>query len=104
DLGMVAPVLGGYLQEQHSSRMGIGHVRYATAGGGGGQNAQPIVVDCNKGNISNGGALRAGLTAEGSIFQGTADSELILHAFSRSRRNDREGFLREALEPLEGAY
>lgn len=112
ELGMVAPVLGGYLHEEHPSRLGIGHVRYATAGGGGVQNAQPIVVDCNKGrialahngNISNGGELRAGLTAEGSIFQGTADSELILHAFSRSRRNDREGFLREALEPLEGAY
>ena len=35
ELGMVAPVLGGYLQEQHPSRLGIGHVRYATAGGSG---------------------------------------------------------------------
>lgn len=112
DLGMVAPVLGKYVQENHPSRLGIGHVRYSTAGGSGVQNAQPIVVDCNKGrialahngNISNGGELRAGLTAEGSIFQGTADSELLLHAFSRSRRSSREGFLREALEPLEGAY
>jgi len=112
DLGMVAPVLGRYLQETHPSRLGIGHVRYSTAGGSIVQNAQPIVVDCNKGrialahngNISNGGKLRADLTAEGSIFQGTADSELILHALSRSRRGDREGFLREALEPLEGAY
>ena len=112
DLGMVAPVLGKYVQEGHCSRLGIGHVRYSTAGGSGVQNAQPIVVDCNKGrialahngNISNGGELRASLTAEGSIFQGTADSELLLHAFSRSRRGDREGFLREALEPLEGAY
>jgi amidophosphoribosyltransferase len=112
ELGMVAPVLGKYLHETHSSSLGIGHVRYSTAGGAGVQNAQPIVVDCNKGrialahngNISNGGELRAGLTAEGSIFQGTADSELLLHAFSRSRRGDREGFLREALEPLEGAF
>jgi amidophosphoribosyltransferase len=112
ELGMVAPVLGRYVQENHPSRLGIGHVRYSTAGGAGVQNAQPIVVDCNKGrialahngNISNGGELRDGLTAEGSIFQGTADSELLLHAFSRSRRSDREGFLREALEPLEGAY
>jgi amidophosphoribosyltransferase len=112
ELGMVAPVLGRYLQEAHSSRLGIGHVRYSTAGGAGVQNAQPIVVDCNKGrialahngNISNGGELRAGLTAGGSIFQGTADSELILHAFSRSRLSEREGFIREALEPLEGAY
>jgi amidophosphoribosyltransferase len=112
DVGMVASVLGKYVQESHPSHLGIGHVRYSTAGGSGIQNAQPIVVDCNKGrialahngNISNGGELRAALTAEGSIFQGTADSELILHAFSRSRKQDREGFLREALEPLEGAY
>ena len=112
DLGMVSAVLGRYIHESHSSRLGIGHVRYSTAGGTGVQNAQPIVVDCNKGrialahngNISNGGELRAGLTAEGSIFQGTADSELLLHAFSRSRKSEREGFLREALEPLEGAY
>ena len=112
DLGMVASVLGKYVQESHSSRLGIGHVRYSTAGGSGVQNAQPIVVDCNKGrialahngNISNGGELRSRLTEEGSIFQGTADSELLLHAFSRSRKNEREGFLREALEPLEGAY
>jgi len=112
ELGMVAPVLGRYLQESHPSRLGIGHVRYATAGGTSVQNAQPIVVDCNKGrialahngNISNGGELRGALTEEGSIFQGTADSELILHALSRSRKGDREGFLREALEPLEGAY
>ena len=93
ELGMVAPVLGRYLQESHPSRLGIGHVRYATAGGTSVQNAQPIVVDCNKGrialahngNISNGGELRAALTAEGSIFQGTADSELILHALLRAR-------------------
>jgi amidophosphoribosyltransferase len=111
-LGMVAPALGHLVGEAHASRLGIGHVRYSTAGGGGIQNAQPLVVDCNKGrialahngNISNGGLLRRDLTAEGSIFQGNADSELILHLISRSRRADLEGFLREALTPLEGAY
>jgi amidophosphoribosyltransferase len=112
DLGMVAQVLGRFVQEHHLSRIGLGHVRYSTAGGSGVQNAQPIVVDCNKGrialahngNISNGAALRAELTEAGSIFQGTADSELILHLISRSRGKSREEFLRDALEPLEGAY
>ncbi len=112
DLGMVAPVLGRFLREERRSRLGIGHVRYSTAGGGGLQNAQPIVVDCNKGrlalahngNLSNGGRLRKELTAAGSIFQGTADSELVLHLISRSREGTREDFLREALAPLEGAY
>jgi amidophosphoribosyltransferase len=112
ELGMVAPVLGRYVGEQHSSRMGIGHVRYSTAGGAGIQNAQPLVVECNKGrialghngNISNGGALRAELTDQGSIFQGSADSELILHLISRSRQTGRESFLKDALSSLEGAY
>ena len=112
ELGMVAPGLGRCLGEERRSRLGIGHVRYSTAGGGGIQNAQPIVVDCNKGrlalghngNLSNGGRLREELTAAGSIFQGSADSELILHLVSRSREKGREAFLREALGALEGAY
>lgn len=112
DLGMVAAALGSLVGESHPSRLGIGHVRYSTAGGAGIQNAQPLVIDCNKGrvalahngNISNGCLLRDRLTEEGSIFQGSADSELILHLISRSRKPDREGFLREALGPLEGAY
>ncbi|MBL8967615.1 MAG: amidophosphoribosyltransferase [Spirochaetaceae bacterium] len=112
DLGMVAPVLGRVLGEERKSSLGIGHVRYSTAGGGGLQNAQPIVVGCNKGrlalahngNLSNGGRLREELTAAGSIFQGSADSELILHLISRSREAKREAFLREALAALEGAY
>jgi amidophosphoribosyltransferase len=112
ELGMVAPGLGPFLVEERRSRLGIGHVRYSTAGGGGLANAQPLVVDCNKGklalahngNLSNGGRLRKELRAAGSIFQGSADSELILHLISRARAQDREGFLREALGPLEGAF
>lgn len=112
DEGMVTPVLGSFVGEHHESRLGIGHVRYSTAGGAGISNAQPLVVSCNKGrialghngNISNGGALRSRLTDEGSIFQGTADSELILHLISRSSASGREAFLSEALSQLEGAY
>ncbi len=112
DLGMVAPILGGFVTEHHPSRLGIGHVRYSTAGGSGISNAQPLVASCNKGrialghngNISNGGLLRSGLTEEGSIFQGTADSELILHLISRSKSSRREDFLSDALTRLEGAY
>lgn len=112
DLGMVAPTLGGFTAERHPSQLAIGHVRYSTAGGSGISNAQPLVVSCNKGrialghngNISNGGLLRERLTDEGSIFQGTADSELILHLISRSPQKRREDFLAEAFAQLEGAY
>jgi amidophosphoribosyltransferase len=109
---MVAPAFAGFVGEERRSRLGIGHVRYSTAGGGGLANAQPLVVDCNKGrialghngNLSNGGRLREELRAAGSIFQGSADSELILHLVSRAASRDREGFLREALQALEGAF
>jgi amidophosphoribosyltransferase len=112
DLGMVAPILGSFVTEHHPSRLGIGHVRYSTAGGAGISNAQPLIVSCNKGrialahngNISNGGLLRSNLTEQGSIFQGTADSELILHLISKSSSSQREDFLSDALSQLEGAY
>jgi len=112
DVGMVAPNLSGFAAERHPSKLGIGHVRYSTAGGSGIANAQPLIVSCNKGrialghngNISNGGLLRSRLTEQGSIFQGTADSELILHLISRSPAQRREVFLSDALAQLEGAY
>ena len=52
DLGMVYNVLSHYLQEKHPSNIGIGHVRYSTHGSNKIENAQPIVVSCNKGNIA----------------------------------------------------
>lgn len=111
-LGMVSSVLAHYLAEDHPSQVGIGHVRYSTQGGNRVENAQPIHVTCNKGqialahngNISNSGRLKAQLVDEGSIFQGTSDTELILHLISRSRQKDFPSALQESLGLLEGAY
>ena len=96
DVGMVTHALSHYLTESHPSRLGIGHVRYSTHGTNKLENAQPIVVSCNKGeislahngNISNSEALQAGLIEEGSIFQSTTDTELLLHMIARSPRRD----------------
>jgi amidophosphoribosyltransferase len=112
DLGMVAPVLGRYLSETRLSRIGIGHVRYSTSGGNKLENAQPMVVNCNKGeialahngNISNTDEIKTELFAEGSIFQSTSDSELILHYLSRLRGGDFIEALSETLAHIEGAY
>lgn len=111
-LGMVSAAAENWLNSELTSDCGIGHVRYATQGGGGLANAQPVVVDCNKGrialahngNISNGRQLRAELFAGGSIFQTTSDSELLLHRISRSNAKDKEAIIREALSGVEGAY
>jgi len=112
DLGMVGHVLGHYLTESHPSTVGIGHVRYSTTGKTRLENAQPLSVGCNKGeislahngNISNSRALREELFGGGSIFQTTTDSELILHLLARSTQADFLNALTETLGRLEGAF
>jgi amidophosphoribosyltransferase len=90
----------------------IGHTRYSTAGDTVVMNAQPFSVACNKGqiavahngNITNAGELRRELEREGSIFQASSDTEVILHLVARSRERTLAGALREALLQLEGAF
>src|SRR5580658_6343408 len=90
----------------------IGHTRYSTAGETALLNAQPFSVACNKGqvavahngNITNAGELRRELEREGSIFQASSDTEVILHLVARSRERTLAGALREAMLQLEGAF
>ncbi|MEO8127621.1 MAG: amidophosphoribosyltransferase [Bryobacteraceae bacterium] len=92
--------------------LAIGHTRYSTAGDTVLRNAQPFSVACNKGliavahngNITNAGELRRELEQEGSIFQASSDTEVILHLVARSRERTLAGALREALLQLEGAF
>src|ERR1700678_3821276 len=100
-------VLGGLPGEA-----AIGHTRYSTAGDTVFLNAQPFSVACNKGNIAvahngnitNAGELRRELEKEGSIFQASSDTEVILHLVARSRERTLAGALREVLLQLEGAF
>jgi amidophosphoribosyltransferase len=90
----------------------IGHTRYSTAGDTVLNNAQPFSVDCNKGkiavahngNITNAAELRRDLEHEGSIFQGSSDTEVILHLVARSRERTLQNALRDALLQLDGAF
>ena len=92
--------------------LAIGHTRYSTAGDTSLLNAQPFAVTCNKGriavahngNITNAAELRLELEREGSIFQASSDTEVILHLVARSRERTIAGALREALLQLEGAF
>jgi amidophosphoribosyltransferase len=112
DVGMVSQALAHYLTESHASRVGIGHVRYSTHGTDKLENAQPIVVSCSKGeialahngNISNSDELQQRLIAEGSIFQSTTDTELLLHMIARSPRTSFHEALLACLGQIEGAY
>ena len=83
----------------------IGHNRYSTKGASELRNAQPIVIQCkvgqlasaHNGNLVNATELRAKLEAEGSIFQTTADSEIVLHLIARSHCETLEDMIAESV-------
>jgi amidophosphoribosyltransferase len=90
----------------------IGHTRYSTAGDTTLMNAQPVVIDCNKGklalahngNLVNALELRRKLEHRGSIFQTTSDTEVIVHLIARSAARNLSGAIADALNQVEGAY
>jgi amidophosphoribosyltransferase len=90
----------------------IGHNRYSTTGASNLANAQPILIECKRGplaaahngNLVNAAALRADMEQDGSIFQTTTDSEIVLHGLARSRREALADAAEEALGHVVGAY
>ncbi|HXM93257.1 MAG TPA: amidophosphoribosyltransferase [Candidatus Dormibacteraeota bacterium] len=90
----------------------IGHTRYSTAGDKALLNAQPIMIDCNKGkvalghngNLTNALEWRRKLEHRGSIFQSNSDTEVIVHLIARSPARNLSGALGDALNQVEGAY
>jgi amidophosphoribosyltransferase len=109
-MGLVAQVFQEKdLQQLRIGTRAIGHVRYSTSGSSTLKNAQPLVVDCargqlaiaHNGNLVNAAVLREELESNGSIFQTTVDSEIILHLLARptGRKN-----VLSALRMIEGAF
>ncbi|MGH6788004.1 MAG: amidophosphoribosyltransferase [Novosphingobium sp.] len=92
--------------------MASGHVRYATTGGSGLRNVQPLHADlaaggftiAHNGNISNAMNLRRELVSKGSIFQSTSDTEVIVHLIATSRFAKLLDRFVDALRMVEGAY
>src|SRR5690606_26358517 len=90
----------------------IGHVRYSTAGESGIKNAQPILIDCahgeiaigHNGNLVNAQELRDALVREGSIFQTTSDTEVLLHLYARSKSPTVEQALIDSVSQAQGAF
>ena len=111
-MGHVADIFTPEVLGRLPGELAIGHTRYSTAGDTVLLNAQPFSVACNKGqiavahngNITNAGELRRELERDGSIFQASSDTEVILHLVARSRERTLSGALREAMLQLEGAF
>ena len=97
-------------------RTAIGHVRYSTAGSSELRNAQPFVFEyaggqvsiAHNGNLVNANELRAELEAQGSIFQTSSDTEVIVHLMAKAKNlsspADVLGRLMYALSRVRGAY
>jgi amidophosphoribosyltransferase len=109
DMGLVSQVFSPNDLERLKGSRAIGHVRYSTTGSSNLKNAQPLVVDCvrgqlaigHNGNLINAGILRDDLESRGSIFQTTVDSEIILHLLAQPAETS--GVL-AALRKVQGAF
>ena len=93
DMGLVNEVFHHDIIDKLRGNIGIGHVRYSTAGGSTKENAQPIFINYAKGtialahngNITNIDKIRDDLISEGAVFTGTADSEVIAYRIAEER-------------------
>jgi len=111
-MGLVSQVFEGSVLRELPGSSAVGHTRYSTTGSSHLRNAQPLTVDCargqiaiaHNGNLTNAAHLRDELEAKGSIFQTTVDSEIILHLMAQPTLNGGRNNLIEALHRIEGAY
>src|SRR5512140_2611560 len=111
-MGLVSQVFKGGILQELQGPMAIGHTRYSTTGSSHLRNAQPLTVNCargqiaiaHNGNLTNAAKLRDELEARGSIFQTTVDSEIILHLMAQPGGNGSSNSLLHAIRKIEGAY
>ncbi len=111
-MGLVSDIFTGDVLASLPGSLAIGHTRYSTAGDSALLNAQPIRVECSKGrlavahngNITNALEVRASLEAQGSIFQTTSDTEVIVHLIARSREETLPAAVADSLRRIEGAF
>jgi len=111
-MGLVSDLFTAEVLARLSGSLAIGHTRYSTTGDSALLNAQPIMVECNKGkialahngNITNASEVHARLEQQGSIFQTTSDTEVIVHLIARSREETLADAMADSLRRIEGAF
>lgn len=90
----------------------IAHTRYSTTGSSNTKNIQPFLVTHRKkplavahnGNLTNTEDLYERLEADGSIFQTSMDSEVIVHLLAKTSNGDFKDWFLRVLSQLRGAY
>jgi len=112
NMGKVSEVFSENKLRQLQGDVAIGHNRYSTTGSSFLRNAQPIRMEskfgsialAHNGNLTNSWKLRLELEKEGSIFQTTVDTEVIVHLLARSKETTFKAALIEALTKIKGAF
>ena len=114
DMGLVNEAFTPEILEKLKGDIGVGHVRYSTAGSSTRENAQPLVLNyvkgtlalAHNGNLINAPELRKELEYTGAIFQTTIDSEVIAYFIARERLNSKtvEEAVGRAMKKIKGAY
>ncbi|HLJ89699.1 MAG TPA: amidophosphoribosyltransferase [Candidatus Angelobacter sp.] len=111
-MGLVVDIFTEDVLDKLRGSIAIGHTRYSTTGDSAILNAQPILVDCNKGmialahngNLVNAQEIRHRLEMNGSIFQTNSDTEVIVHLIAQSREQTLPDAICDALRRIEGAF
>lgn len=113
-MGLVNEVFDAEKLENLHGNIGVGHVRYSTAGASTRENAQPLVLNyikgtlalAHNGNLINAPELREELAYGGAIFQTTIDSEVIAYHIARERVRSKtaEEAVARAMQKIKGAY
>src|SRR5438477_1489 len=111
-MGSVADIFTEDVLSKLHGTLAIGHTRYSTAGDSALLNAQPILVQSNKGaiavahngNLVNATSVRARLESQGSIFQTNSDTEVLVHLIALSKEHTLPEAMADALRRVEGAF
>ncbi len=110
--GLVDDALDEKAIEELKGKVAIGHCRYSTTGSSNVKNIQPLLVThrnipiavAHNGNLTNTEELYQKLEEEGSIFQTTMDSEIIVHLLAKTQNGDLKEWFINVLSQLKGAF
>ena len=111
-MGLVPQVFNPHILHDLVGNMAVGHTRYSTTGSSHIRNAQPLTVDCmrgqiavaHNGNLTNAAKLRDELEEHGLVFQTTVDSEIIIMMLAQPTLGGVENTIVQTLRRIEGAY
>lgn len=112
DRGLVVDVFDEGSLESLKGNVAIAHTRYSTTGSSNRKNCQPFLVThrnrgvavAHNGNLTNTEELYRKLEDEGSIFQTSMDSEVIIHLLAKTPNGDYKKWFVNVLGQLKGSF